>query len=105
MPARKRKAENDSDESPSTSKKGKGIGTKGKGKGASSKMNGSQVSSQEKGGIVERISIEHCTSWQVYKKKANEYVSLLQKEYPDASVEVNPIKPRRQAFNISVKVI
>ena len=104
MPPKKRKAESE-DDAPTSSKKGKRIGTKVKGKGASSKVNEGVGSSEERGGKVESISIEHCTSWQVYKKKANEYVSFLLEEFPGASVELNQEKPRRQAFNISVKVL
>ena len=104
MPPKKRKAESEDDAPSSSIKKGKRIGTKVKGKGASSKVNEGVGSSEESGGKVESISIEHCTSWQVYKKKANEYVSFLLEEFPGASVELNQEKPRRQAFNISVKV-
>jgi hypothetical protein len=61
MPPKKRKAESE-DDAPTSSKKGKRIGTKVKGKGASSKVNEGVGSSEERGGKVESISIEHCTS-------------------------------------------
>jgi len=40
----------------------------------------------------------------VFKKKANEVVSFLQEEFPNVEYELNPDKPRKGAFNISVKV-
>lgn len=63
--------------------------------------NGADASAPEgQGGIV--VTIEHCKSWQVYKKKANEIVDFLQKEFPEATFKLNPDKPRSKAFNISV---
>jgi len=53
-------------------------------------------------GVV--ITIERCNSWQVYKKKANELVDFLQKELPDATFNINPVKPRSKAFNITVEL-
>jgi len=63
--------------------------------------NGADASSpQGQGDIV--VTIEHCKSWQVYKKKANEVVDFLQKELPEATFKLNPDKPRTKAFNIYV---
>ena len=44
------------------------------------------------------------TMFQVYKKKANEYVGFLQEHFPGVVPQVNTEKPRSKAFNISVKV-
>ena len=40
----------------------------------------------------------------MFKKKANEVVSFLQEEFSDVDYDLNPDKPRKGAFNISVKV-
>lgn len=53
---------------------------------------------------LQEIIVEHCKSWQVYKKKANEYVDFLHEHFPKVPESINAEKPRSKAFNISVKI-
>ena len=41
---------------------------------------------------------------EVFKKKANEYVGNIREAFPDVEAQLNPDKPRKGAFNISVQV-
>jgi hypothetical protein len=40
----------------------------------------------------------------VFKRKANEYVEYIREVFPAVEAQLNPDKPRKGAFNISVQV-
>jgi len=44
------------------------------------------------------VRIEHCVSWRVFKKRADELVTALKPVYPQLKFSFNPTKPRRGAF-------
>lgn len=48
------------------------------------------------------FKIEHCKSWQVYKRNANQLSSELMKAFPDAVVLINDTKPRSKSFEVTV---
>ena len=54
------------------------------------------------GGKVVKISIEHCKSWQKFKRMAKEYLEHFATSFPDAEQVTNPEKSRYGAFNISI---
>lgn len=49
-----------------------------------------------------RMKIEHCKSWQVFKRKALALVEDLRKKYGEFEVELNPSAPRRGSFELVV---
>ena len=58
------------------------------------------VGKKSKVGTVSKITIEHCNSWQKFKRMAKEYLEYFATSYPEAEQVLNPEKPRRGAFNI-----
>lgn len=47
------------------------------------------------------FKIEHCKSWQVYKRNANQLSSDLLKAFPSAQVLINETKPRSKSFELT----
>lgn len=48
------------------------------------------------------VTVEHCKSWQVYKRNAIQLTEGIRAEFPDIKVELNPTKPRSKSFEITV---
>lgn len=49
-----------------------------------------------------KITVEHCKSWQVYKRNAAQITEGIRAEFSDIEVELNPNKPRSKSFEITV---
>jgi selT/selW/selH-like putative selenoprotein len=52
------------------------------------------------------VAVEHCRSWQVFKKRAIELCDQLKKHFPRIQFNIsynNGITPRRGAFELTVK--
>ena len=47
-----------------------------------------------------KVAIEHCTSWQKFKRMAKEYLEYFMDIFTNIETETNTSKPRRGAFNI-----
>lgn len=47
------------------------------------------------------FKIEHCKSWQVYKRNANQLSSELLQAFPSAKVLINDTKPRSKSFELT----
>lgn len=69
------------------------------------KDTGDENQNQKKEINYEKMSvvIEHCKSWQVYKRNANKLLAELRQEFPGIQSETNPTKPRSKSFECTLK--
>lgn len=49
-----------------------------------------------------RVVIEHCKSWRVYGRNADVVREALADSHPQLKVTINPHKPRRNSFEITL---
>jgi len=61
-----------------------------------------EVDTKENHGNPTKVSVEHCKSWQVYKRNAAQITEGIRAEFADIEVELNPSKPRSKSFEITV---
>lgn len=61
-----------------------------------------EVAAGENHGNPTKVTVEHCKSWQVYKRNAAQITEGIRAEFSDIEVELNPNKPRSKSFEITV---
>lgn len=69
---------------------------------ASEEVATEEVAAEENHGKPTKVSVEHCKSWQVYKRNAAQITEGIRAEFTDIEVELNPNKPRGKSFEITV---
>jgi len=68
-------------------------------RGRQGKGEGDTVGNTEKRGRkAARVILEHCKSWQVYRRRAVELAAAIKDVFEDLDVDLNPTAPRRGSF-------